>query len=133
MDAAKRIPLETLDKIVADLIAAPAMHFSESARVPDSAGLYAFFTEQGCLYGGRSNTSLRRRIHVDHWNGGGVGAKSDLIQMVQDHKCADGRIAAQKWMETNCVFRYIEVPDKETRRHGENRLKSHFQPIWCLD
>jgi len=129
MDAAEQIPPATLDKIIADLIAAPAMRFGESAPVSAGPGIYAFFIEECCLYAGKSK-SFAKRILDQHWNG---NASRDLKQMAQDNHCAVGPAAAHEWMRTNCVFRWIEVPDARTRYLVELRLITHLQPRWGGD
>jgi hypothetical protein len=126
MDVGERIPPETLDKIVAGLMAAPAMRFVESAPVPASPGIYAFFTKEGCLYAGDSK-NLGRRILDQHWNG---NASRDLKQMVQDNHCAVGGAAAHECMKANCVFKWIEVPDATMRYFAQLTLITHLQPRW---
>jgi hypothetical protein len=125
-----------LDEIVQRLMSQEAVAFDPSNRdvVPTSHGLYAIHTTKGvCLHAGwtRSKT-LQHRLFTQHYAGGGKGAGSDLVQKIQSKNVTDSKTSAQKWIRANCVFRWLEVPERVTRHWAEHRLLSFLRPIWCV-
>jgi hypothetical protein len=129
-------PVAQLDEIVQLLMSREAVAFDPSKRndVPTCHGLYAIHTAKGvCLHAGKTRSAnLRHRLFTQHYAGGGKGAGSDLVQKVQSKNVTDSKPSAQKWIRTNCVFRWLEVPDSVTRHWAEHRLLSYLRPIWCV-
>jgi hypothetical protein len=123
-----------LDEVIESLLLRNPLDFEQTKKdAPTSPGLYAIFcigTEK-CLHAGKSK-NLRHRLLVQHYSGGGIGAGSDIVQKIQSNGLAEDRASAQKWIQSNCLFRWIEEPDHETRHWAEHRLLSYLRPVWCI-
>jgi len=133
-DLAKSVTDAELDEIVLRLRSRELIAFdpSQKGHVPAKPGLYAIHRLDGpCLHAGQS-ANLRSPLFVQHYQGGGKKAQSDLVQKVVSHGMADGRISAQHWIIENCAFRWLDLPDTETRHWGEHRLLSSLRPLWCV-
>ena len=125
-----------LDEIVRRLISKETVAFDPSNRegVPIAHGLYAIYTTKGvCLHAGRTQSAnLQHRLFTQHYAGGGAAAGSDLVQKIQSRKVAANKASAQAWIRTNCVFKWVEVPNPVMRHWAEHRLLSFLRPIWCV-
>lgn len=141
-------------KLLADLLDAAALPFDEKLvpTVQEEHGLYLIARRDdlgqceylhagvtGCTKRKRA-TGLRGRMD-DHFNGGGKGAGSDLVQKVIDYLHAELGIApgpvnpktrniAQAWISKNCIVQWLVVGDDELRCWAEHYMLSILRPIW---
>jgi hypothetical protein len=142
-----------LDEIVKTLISSPCHQFpadkQQAHEIPQSRGIYAIFLRDDipdheemvrgrCLRAGSAGLmrhghegNLRKRIFDQHRGGGGIKARSDLIQNVLDRNYAHTRREARHWMEEHCCINWFEIPDDNNLLiWAEHRLLSVLQPIW---
>jgi hypothetical protein len=121
------------------LLAAPAFEFdcSLELRLPAEQGLYLIAQRQGprslYLHAGKTRNAklgLRSRVWIQHYNGGGKGAGSDLLQKVIDNGQATGRTDAKAWIRANCLVQWAVEEDEVLRGWTEHYLLSVLRPIW---
>jgi len=127
------IELKVLDDLVERVLVSPAYRFDLGHEPPAESGLYAIYridTGQH-LHAGKSDVGLLHRL-TDHFGCGGIKARSDLVQKVQDRGYAANKREAQDWIRQHCSFQYLAVLDYDLRFWGEHRLLGVLQPIWCI-
>jgi hypothetical protein len=121
------------------LLAAQAFEFDGSLKLhlPVEQGLYLIAQRQGpsglYLHAGKTRNAklgLRSRVWIQHYNGGGKGAGSDLLQKVIDKGQAVGRVDAKAWIRANCLVQWVVEEDEALRGWAEHYLLSVLRPIW---
>ena len=129
------LPLAELNGLVDQLQHANLIDFipGNIDHVPDRAGLYAIYrrTDNVCLHAGKTRTrTLRHRLYNQHRTQGGISARSDLIQKVQDQNLAGNRASAVAWIDENCAVKCIVVEDDNLRGQAELVMLDRLRPIW---
>lgn len=125
--------------ILEKLLAAPAFEFDSDLelRLPAEQGLYLIAQRQGprglYLHAGKTRNAklgLRSRVWTQHYNGGGKGAGSDLLQKVIDRGKGTGREDARSWIRVNCLVQWAVEEDEALRGWTEHYALSILRPIW---